>query len=103
MLVIEPLITTLPPGNIQIIKRPGLKKELDEIDSAIITALSDKVTVMQQVRDSIITSLADPILISDPAALMRVQALMADYSLNIEMASKMAQKIVSTVDSLVKS
>ncbi len=73
------------------------------IDGVIIGALSNRISDMQKVKDQIISSLNNPILISDPAALQKVQAMIADYQVTIELVSKVAQSAVRTVDTLVKS
>ncbi|MGL4951246.1 MAG: type III secretion system inner rod subunit SctI [Mycoplasma sp.] len=78
-------------------------KDIGSIDSLFIEAISNKVSVMQDVKLSINNALSDPTLISDPASLARVQAMMADYSLNISLFEKIAQSGIKAVDTLVKS
>ncbi|MGL4222565.1 MAG: type III secretion system inner rod subunit SctI [Shewanella sp.] len=79
------------------------KNEIGSIDSLFIEAISNKVSVMQDVKLSINNALSDPTLISDPASLAKVQAMMADYSLNISLFEKIAQSGIKAVDTLVKS
>ena len=73
------------------------------IDGMIIESMSSRISDMQKVKDQIISSLNNPILISDPGSLQKVQAMIADYQVTIELVSKVAQSAVRTVDTLVKS
>ncbi len=76
---------------------------VDGVDYMILEAMSDKVSVLQTVKAEIQRSLTDPALTSDPAALAAVQAMLADYQLNIELYSKIASSLLKNVDTLVKS
>lgn len=76
---------------------------LDELDAVIIKTVADKVSVMQDMKQSIISSLSEPSLLSDPGVLVRVQAAMAEYNLQIAMFEKMAASGLKAIDSLVKS
>ena len=76
---------------------------VDGLDSLIIETMADKVSVLQSVKAEIKAALTDPTLTSDPAALAAVQAMLADYSLNIELYSKVSNSLLRHIDSLVKS
>ncbi len=76
---------------------------VDGVDYMILEAMSDKVSVLQSVKAEIQKSLLDPTLTSDPATLAAVQAMLADYQLNIELYSKIASSLLKNVDTLVKS
>ncbi len=76
---------------------------VDGIDAAFIEAMSDKISVMHQLKQEIAKALTNPTLTSDPSALIAVQAMVADYNLNIEFTAKIASTLLKNVDTLVKS
>lgn len=78
-------------------------ESLDELDFMLVDAVSDKITVMQALKENINISLTDPVLVSDPQALAKVQAMMAEYNVTITLFEKMASSGVKAVDTLVKS
>ncbi len=76
---------------------------LDGVDAMMVEAMSDKISVLQSAKAEIQKSLLDPTLTSDPGALAAVQAMLADYQLNIELYSKIASTLLKNIDTLVKS
>lgn len=76
---------------------------VDGLDATFIEAMSDKISVMHQLKQEIAAALTNPTLTSDPGALIAVQAMIADYNLNIEYTAKIASTLLKNVDTLVKS
>ncbi len=76
---------------------------VDGLDATFIEAMSDKISVMHQLKQEIAKALSNPTLASDPNALIQVHAMIADYNLNIEFAAKVASTLLKNVDTLVKS
>lgn len=76
---------------------------LDSIDSMVINSISERISVMQEIKNSINSSLNDPSLISDPGMLTKVQAVMAEYTLQITLYEKLASSGLKGIDTLVKS
>lgn len=76
---------------------------LDSIDAMVIHSLSERISVMQKMKNSINASLNDPSLTSDPGTLAKVQAIMAEYTLQITMYEKLASSGIKAIDTLVKS
>lgn len=95
--------TDLSESNFSINRVENSYDGVDGIDVTMIEAMSDKVSVMQQVKAEISKAMTDPTLISDPGTLLKVQAMLADYQLNIEFSSKIASQLLKGVDTLVKS
>lgn len=77
--------------------------DLNSLDEEFVQALSDKMSVMHQMKKEMNQLAQNADQISDPATLLKVQAMLADYSLNVDLTSKIAQRILSGIDSLVKS
>ncbi len=76
---------------------------VDGVDATFIEAMTDKISVMHQLKQEIAQALTNPVLTSDPGALIAVQAMIADYNLNIEYTAKIASTLLKNVDTLVKS
>lgn len=76
---------------------------LDTLDQEFLNAVSEKMAVMQEMKMQISTLTQRANGVTDPATLIKIQALMADYSLNVDLTSKIAQRLLTGIDSLVKS
>ncbi|MGL5334949.1 MAG: type III secretion system inner rod subunit SctI [Enterovibrio sp.] len=76
---------------------------LNDLDEQFIRAMADKMSVMQQAKLDITQMIDRSGSVTDPAMLIKMQAQLADYSLNVEFVSRFAQRIIGSIDSLVKS
>lgn len=76
---------------------------LNTLDSMVIQSLSDEISALQKVKDTITLSLDNPNLLSDPGQLTKIQAIIADYMLVIGLYEKMASSGLKAIDTLVKS
>lgn len=77
--------------------------DLGTLDNILIHVASNKMSEMQRIKEHIQTALSDPVAVSDPATLITLQALMADYTMKISFLEKMAGSVIKIVDTLVKS
>ena len=76
---------------------------LSDIDESFLEAVSNKMAVMQEMKVEINAMMSTTDNAIDPVTLVKMQALLADYSLNVDLVSKVAQRLIAGVDSLVKS
>lgn len=97
------IIIPLDVSMITINKIDSEADTLGSIDGLVIESMSQRITKMQHLKDSIMVDLINPTVISDPGALTRVQAALADYTLMISLYEKMASSAIKTIDTLVKS
>lgn len=98
-MIIEPIQNSL---SINRISSKGVDG-LNDLDEEFIRAMADKMSVLQQAKLDITQMIDRSGSISDPAALIKMQAQLADYSLNVEFVSRFAQRVIGSIDSLVKS
>lgn len=77
--------------------------DLGTLDDMVISVLSEKMSQLQRIKDHINVALLDPVVTTDPKALMKLQAIMADYTTAISLIEKFAGSLIKTMDTLVKS
>ncbi|MDN7674938.1 type III secretion system inner rod subunit SctI [Burkholderia oklahomensis] len=99
MNITNPLAVS-PPPSLSEIESPDRPATLDAILKQTLVDANDKSNVA---KASIESRLADPVDFAHPEKLIALQTELSDYNIYISLASTLARKAVSAVETLVKA